>query len=650
MRLGLKNLQKMAKYFYGFVIALLLAGCGMSQEEKISVAAISCSVMSETRMMDGAVRVREMNDAREKIGGKAFLSGDDTIKESFELGLCETLVVDPDLYEKMFAAIEANERQKEEEERIARERAEEKRIARTRDALEEWKSAILDRINSKSDIIKDITFDVRYSDDYPVEIQYNCSSMQHLGHTLIVSFDNELGTLEGDNISGSCLDSNRGHSENLDLEDSDRENLYTVIGSKTKGSLFDSVTSVDIKISPLVILISRNAKERAEYKYADPTNFHPDLRGWDLHSSPITARIYDREEQRKNVAEKKRVAAEKRRVADNTPTVKEEFYSDGTLKDRSIFQSKNDGGKRHGSRERYYRNGQLKEKLNYVNGEVHGASEDFYEDGLPQLIASWKNGEQDGLWTSYYENGEIEAEINFKNGERDGLSTTYHENGEIGLKETYKNAEKDGLSTTYHENGEIGAEINFKNGERDGLSTLYRENGSIREKLTYKDGKRNGLGTMYFGNGEIEAEINFKNGERDGLNTSYYKNGEIAIKATYKNDVKDGLSTTYYENGEIASKANYKNDVKDGLSTTYYENGEIAIKATYKNDEKDGLSTVYHENGEIKFEGIYKNDKEDGLFVWFDENGKETHAECRMDGKVRGKGDRSFSRRNCGTE
>ena len=50
--------------------------------------------MGETRNMDGAVRVRAMNDAREKIGGEAFLSGDDKIKESFELGLCETLVVD----------------------------------------------------------------------------------------------------------------------------------------------------------------------------------------------------------------------------------------------------------------------------------------------------------------------------------------------------------------------------------------------------------------------------------------------------------------------------------------------------------------------------------------------------------------------------
>ena len=310
MRLGLKNLQKMAKYFYGFVIALLLAGCGMSKEEKNSVAAITCSVMGETRNMDGAVRVRAMNDAREKIGGEAFLSGDDKIKESFELGLCETLVVDPDQYEKRVAAIEAKERQIEEEERIAKERAEEKRIARTRDALKEWKSAILDRINSASDIIEDITFDVSYSDDFPVKIQYDCSSMKHLDHTLIVSFDNELGTLEALNAVGYCSDY-RGHSEDLRFEDSDRENLYAVIDSKTKGSLLDSVISVEVKIggSTSTGLIANTAKKRVEYKYADPTNFHPDLSSWDLRSSPITARIYDAEEAR--IAEENRVKKEK---------------------------------------------------------------------------------------------------------------------------------------------------------------------------------------------------------------------------------------------------------------------------------------------------------------------------------------------------
>ena len=69
-----------------FLSMVFLVSCGSSDEEKRQIAAITCSIMSETRNMDGAVRVEKINEAREKIGGEAFLSGDDKIKESFELG------------------------------------------------------------------------------------------------------------------------------------------------------------------------------------------------------------------------------------------------------------------------------------------------------------------------------------------------------------------------------------------------------------------------------------------------------------------------------------------------------------------------------------------------------------------------------------
>ena len=72
---------------------VILASCGVSQEEKTNISAVTCSIMAETRNMDGAVRVREMNNAREKIGGEPFLGGDDAIQEAFAWGLCQELVL-----------------------------------------------------------------------------------------------------------------------------------------------------------------------------------------------------------------------------------------------------------------------------------------------------------------------------------------------------------------------------------------------------------------------------------------------------------------------------------------------------------------------------------------------------------------------------
>jgi hypothetical protein len=87
---------------------VLLASCGLSQEEKTNIAAVTCSIMSETRNMDAAVRVEKMNDAREKIGGEPFLRGDDAIQEAFELGLCQELVLGT--YDETLQSLKERER------------------------------------------------------------------------------------------------------------------------------------------------------------------------------------------------------------------------------------------------------------------------------------------------------------------------------------------------------------------------------------------------------------------------------------------------------------------------------------------------------------------------------------------------------------
>ena len=116
-----------------------LVGCSMSQEEKENIAAVTCSIMSETRNMDAAVRVRELNEARDKIGGEPFLRGDDAIKEAFEWGLCQVLVLNETYDERLQSLKDA----KRELERIAAEkRAEEQRIAAEKRRIEAEKQRI----------------------------------------------------------------------------------------------------------------------------------------------------------------------------------------------------------------------------------------------------------------------------------------------------------------------------------------------------------------------------------------------------------------------------------------------------------------------------------------------------------------------------
>jgi mono/diheme cytochrome c family protein len=98
--------------------AIFITACGPSQEEKTNISAVTCSIMAETRNMDGAVRVREINNAREKIGGEPFLGGDDAIQEAFAWGLCQELVLNEN-YDEIFQTLKAAESERERKEKVA---------------------------------------------------------------------------------------------------------------------------------------------------------------------------------------------------------------------------------------------------------------------------------------------------------------------------------------------------------------------------------------------------------------------------------------------------------------------------------------------------------------------------------------------------
>ena len=86
--------------------------------------------MGESRNMDGAFRIKEINMAREKLGEPAFLGSDDEIKLYFSSGLCVSLVLNDDFKRKLVEVMLKKEIERAEiEERQAAAEAEERRAA-----------------------------------------------------------------------------------------------------------------------------------------------------------------------------------------------------------------------------------------------------------------------------------------------------------------------------------------------------------------------------------------------------------------------------------------------------------------------------------------------------------------------------------------
>ena len=114
---------------------------------------------------------------------------------------------------------------------------------------------------------------------------------------------------------------------------------------------------------------------------------------------------------------------------------------------------------------RYWSNGQLKFKGSYYEmpKELVGK-----ENGTEVTLKKYetKDFSMDGLRSWWYKNGQIKQEVNFKDGKEDGKYTWWDENGRIRAKVNYKNGKKDGKATWLFENGQIDWELNYKDGKK----------------------------------------------------------------------------------------------------------------------------------------------------------------------------------------
>ena len=103
-----------------------------------------------------------------------------------------------------------------------------------------------------------------------------------------------------------------------------------------------------------------------------------------------------RAEEARIAAEEARITAEKRaeeirkRIAN--PWVQEYFYSNGQLKAKINYQSKNDGGKQHGLSRKWYANGQLKGETTFKNGKLDGDFTCYTENGQAMSRGTFKEG------------------------------------------------------------------------------------------------------------------------------------------------------------------------------------------------------------------------------------------------------------------
>lgn len=96
----------------------------------------------------------------------------------------------------------------------------------------------------------------------------------------------------------------------------------------------------------------------------------------------------------------------------------------------------------------------IQSEINYINDTVmDGVAKYYYKNGIIKEEINFSKGLKEGTNTSYYQDGSIESKTQFKKGVRDGIYESYFPNGKIKEKGNWLNNKAFGNAFFYYENG-----------------------------------------------------------------------------------------------------------------------------------------------------------------------------------------------------
>jgi uncharacterized protein len=341
-----------------------------------------------------------------------------------------------------------------------------------------------------------------------------------------------------------------------------------------------------------------------------------------------------------------------------------------------------------------YKDGQLIQEGNYVNGELNGWIKEINPtSGLVASIVEFKNGEAGdarelnrtvdgkriGLWQwfdangdlikqeiytdgalngsqkqsvasfkfekKYFSNGQLKARYMIQNGYKNGIQTNYDSLGNTLAAFEYRNDTllsegwftkeglKDSLWIEYLPNQVKAAKGNYKNGQKEGLWIYYFPNGYVEQKGRYQQDLPTGEWLWYYPNGQLRRQENFYKGQYEGEVLDYDSLGTLLQSRNFTYNTLDG--DLYYFIGDHKEKGNMVNGFREGKWVYFYGNKKKAFVGKYKDGLPEGKHKFWFENGRIAYVIHYKKGKLNGKKLEYFENGGLNHNYIYKNGTLK---------------
>lgn len=235
----------------------------------------------------------------------------------------------------------------------------------------------------------------------------------------------------------------------------------------------------------------------------------------------------------------------------------------------------------------YYKNGNLKNKVEYKNGSPMGLTQMYDTNGVISESGFWMNNRWVANYTLYYKNGQPMHVFNFNdNGKRVGLSKYYHENGIIAIIGGFINGLENGPVIEFDENGKKKGETQYYiNGKK---TDYYLYNRSSKKMIVNFDDDEKAKK-------EIEHFlIDYANNENNNIfrrnnllkaqSELTLKNKEITISQLENNSKKQEIELLN-KNRELSNYELLKTKKEKELEKQNFEKQEMARKATIEKEQ-----------------------------------------------------------------
>ena len=90
-----------------------------------------------------------------------------------------------------------------------------------------------------------------------------------------------------------------------------------------------------------------------------------------------------------------------------------------------------------GLHETYFPNGQLKEEMTYLDGQLNGITREYYPTGVFKNVSSYRNGRLDGVCRAFRADGSLESATSYANDQIDGFHNTYYLDDSLWVNKIY---------------------------------------------------------------------------------------------------------------------------------------------------------------------------------------------------------------------